>query len=483
MQSENPALQVATWQVLAMHADVALGRLHASPQAPQLARLDVVSVSQPLAAMPSQLPECGRHATTVHTPPVQPLTRVLAPLQAVPQAPQLAGSMAVLAQYCEVPAPQVASGDAQVAPQWPPEHTCPVGHNVPQAPQLALSVMVLTQVAAQTVSPVLQDRWHVPPAQRLPAVHAVPHMPQLCSSVWRSAQELPHAVWPVEQVSWHVLPTHTVPIGHALPHAPQLSRSVVRFAQNTAAPPSPATPPSVELVHVARPAAQVTPHWPLEHICPARHVVPHVPQFVLSVWVLTQVPPHAVPFPGQVSWQVPATQSMDIPQAWPHDPQFEVSVATLTQKLPHRLVGEAQTIGASIPASTLTMAEPLQLTKTASAPNQSKACLGATECLWNIDTSSEMAGPRPSLVRPARGIPDGKRTTLELTSGGLQPCSVVAGALGLARRCLRGHGTPRIRHAGHGQAAQGCACRVAGGERAEAVEPLAATREMGRREG
>ncbi len=239
MQSENPALQAATWQVLAMHADVALGRLHTMPHAPQFVRVDVVSVSQPLAAMPSQLPKCGLQATTVQAPAVQPLIRVLAPLHVVPQAPQLAGSMAVLAQYCDVPVPQVASGDAQVAPQWPSEHNWPVGHTLLHAPQLALLVFRSAQVPPQLVSPAPHETTHIPPVHEWPAAQALPHMPQFCSSVMRSAQEVPHTVWPVGQVSWQVLPMHTAPRGHALPHAPQLSRSVVRFAQEAVAPPSP----------------------------------------------------------------------------------------------------------------------------------------------------------------------------------------------------------------------------------------------------
>ncbi len=103
LQSAKPMEHALMAHALAMHDDVALGRLHATPHAPQLVALDVVSVSQPLAAMPSQLPKCGLHATTAHIPAAQPLIDVLAPLQTVPQAPQLVGSMAVLAQYCEVP--------------------------------------------------------------------------------------------------------------------------------------------------------------------------------------------------------------------------------------------------------------------------------------------------------------------------------------------------------------------------------------------
>ncbi len=58
-----------------------------------------------------------------HAPATQPWAATLASAQAVPHAPQCAGSMAVLAQNAVAPSPQVRSGAAQVAPHAPPEHT------------------------------------------------------------------------------------------------------------------------------------------------------------------------------------------------------------------------------------------------------------------------------------------------------------------------------------------------------------------------
>ncbi len=82
-----------------VHADVAAwGRAHRRPQAPQLARLVVVSVSQPLDSTPSQSPQPMEHVTTLHVLAVQPSVTVLARRHGLPHIPQLAGSLDVFAQ-------------------------------------------------------------------------------------------------------------------------------------------------------------------------------------------------------------------------------------------------------------------------------------------------------------------------------------------------------------------------------------------------
>ena len=113
MIAHDPAAQV----------DVALERAQARPQAPQLAALVWVLVSQPLAAAPSQSPKPPVQRTTVHALPEQPLAATLASAHTAPHALQLAGSIAVLAQKAVEPMPQVRSGRAQVVPQTPAEHT------------------------------------------------------------------------------------------------------------------------------------------------------------------------------------------------------------------------------------------------------------------------------------------------------------------------------------------------------------------------
>ena len=82
----------------AVQVDEAFGSTQARAQAPQLVALVWVLVSQPLAAAPSQSPKPVAQRTTVHAPPAQPLAATLARAQVVPQALQLAGSMAVFAQ-------------------------------------------------------------------------------------------------------------------------------------------------------------------------------------------------------------------------------------------------------------------------------------------------------------------------------------------------------------------------------------------------
>jgi hypothetical protein len=107
----------------AVQPDVALGSAQVRPQAPQLVALVWVLVSQPLAAAPSQLPKPAEHPMTVHAPAAQPLVATLVSAHTAPQALQLAGSIAVLAQKAVEPMPQVRSGRAQVVPQTPAEHT------------------------------------------------------------------------------------------------------------------------------------------------------------------------------------------------------------------------------------------------------------------------------------------------------------------------------------------------------------------------
>jgi hypothetical protein len=73
-------------------------------------------------------------------------------------------------------------------------------------------------------------------------------------------------------------PEHIWPALHVLPQVPQFVLSVWVLAQYGA-------PPSG--VHVVS-APHVRLHCPPVHIFPGSHVLPQVPQFVLSVWVLAQ---------------------------------------------------------------------------------------------------------------------------------------------------------------------------------------------------
>jgi len=77
----------------------------------------------------------------------------------------------------------VVAGLAQVAPQRPPEQSCPAAQALPQAPQWAPSVWRLVQVDPQAVSPVPQDTMHAPAEQVLPGGQALPQAPQWALSV------------------------------------------------------------------------------------------------------------------------------------------------------------------------------------------------------------------------------------------------------------------------------------------------------------
>jgi hypothetical protein len=115
------------------------------PQAPQLVTVEFRFVSQPLAALPSQLPKPELHVGTqlpaVHV--VEPFAFV----QAVPQAPQFAvevfrfASQPVEARPSQLPKPVL-----QVTEHDPSAHDAvplvPL-QAVPQAPQFAVDVSVL----------------------------------------------------------------------------------------------------------------------------------------------------------------------------------------------------------------------------------------------------------------------------------------------------------------------------------------------------
>jgi hypothetical protein len=76
-------------QLPLLQVGVPLTVLQPLPQLPQLLRLVLVLVSQPLACTPSQLPNGVAHDTTWQAP-VEQLSLAFAKSQSTPQAPQLA---------------------------------------------------------------------------------------------------------------------------------------------------------------------------------------------------------------------------------------------------------------------------------------------------------------------------------------------------------------------------------------------------------
>ncbi len=239
-QSEKPAAHADTPQAPAAHCAVALGSTHARPHTPQLVALARTSVSQPLRASPSQSPYPPAHRTTVHAPIAQLCAVALGSAQASPQSPQFAGSTAVFAQSALAPVPQVRSGDPQVAPQAPPEQSCPAVQAVPQPPQCALSVPVLTSQPlpgsrSQSAYPIAQDATaHAPPTQLALAwgsAQARPHAPQCASLAWRLVSHPSPAVPLQSPAPWLHRTTVHAPIAQPLAMAPGSAQAAAQAPQ------------------------------------------------------------------------------------------------------------------------------------------------------------------------------------------------------------------------------------------------------------
>jgi len=93
-QSWKPVLQLAIVQTPAAQPLTAFGSMHALPQPPQLPGLVSVLVSQPLAALPSQLAKLGMHAPRPHVAFMHAGVAFAAGAHALPHEPQFAGSVA-----------------------------------------------------------------------------------------------------------------------------------------------------------------------------------------------------------------------------------------------------------------------------------------------------------------------------------------------------------------------------------------------------
>jgi hypothetical protein len=76
---------------------------------------------------------------------------------------------------------------------------------------------------------------------------------------------------------------------------------------------------------------------PPEQTCPAAHFVPHVPQFRLSLPVLTHFPPQVVCPVPQVTAQTPPAQLCPAGQTRPQAPQWLLEVRRSWQLDPQRV--------------------------------------------------------------------------------------------------------------------------------------------------
>jgi len=84
----------------------------------------------------------------------------------------------------------------------------------------------------------------------------VPQAPQLLASFWVWTQTPEQLAWPVGQ---HLPPPQFWPAAQAAPQAPQLASLLLRLT-----------------------------HTPEQQVWPVPHLLPQVPQLLLSVWVLVQ---------------------------------------------------------------------------------------------------------------------------------------------------------------------------------------------------
>jgi hypothetical protein len=190
-QLAKPGLHTPTLHVPIVHTAVALEGAHSLPHAPQCVSELVSDVSQPLVALPSQSPKPALHAPIRHVPPTHEVV-ALGRLQARPQAPQCAAvvlrsvsqPLAALPSQLPRPIAQV------VVPQTPIVHAgVPVieEHALPQVRQCATELLrsasqPLALFVSQLPKPALQLRSvHVPivhAESALARLHERPQAPQ-----------------------------------------------------------------------------------------------------------------------------------------------------------------------------------------------------------------------------------------------------------------------------------------------------------------
>ncbi len=136
LQSPKPGEHAMVQRPLLQSAEP-LALPQTTPQAPQLPTLPRLA-SQPLAALPSQLPKPVLQLATVHAPPAHPAV-ALGSEHAAPQRPQLEGVVLVLVSHPLATLPsQLPYAALQVMPHAPAEQlAAPLValHAAPQRPQ------------------------------------------------------------------------------------------------------------------------------------------------------------------------------------------------------------------------------------------------------------------------------------------------------------------------------------------------------------
>lgn len=198
-QLAKPTRQETMPHTPAVQAGDAFAGAQGVLQAPQCARSDTVLVSQPVEAMASQSAHPLLQLATVQTPAEQP-EAPFTTTQALPHAPQLAGSVAVaISQPSPISPLQSEKPGAQAATQALATHAAaPLaigeGHATAQLPQCALELDVsvshpfATSPSQSANVPLQLPIAHVPPTHFEAAfgrLQALPQNPQLCADVRR----------------------------------------------------------------------------------------------------------------------------------------------------------------------------------------------------------------------------------------------------------------------------------------------------------
>jgi hypothetical protein len=329
--------------------------VQAMPHPPQLLTSPVVGVSQPFFGLPSQSEKPAEQVGT-QVPPVH-VVEPCALEQAMPHPPQLlmfvakTASQPLTALPSQLPVPALHTGL-----HAPAEHdVVPFGfvQFVPQAPQLPVLVFVFVSqpfdtLASQFPKPALQAIEQEPSAQ--PAVpfvllHTVPQPPQfvvlVCVFVSQPLVRLPSQFpkFVLQEEIAHALETHAgVALAklHTFPHVPQLFTLFVRFVSQPFAPlPSQLPRPEPHDETPQTPATQfgVPPE--------GGQMLPQVLQLLTSVLVFVSQPLFALPSqflnPAlQVGTQAPAVQVVvpfGLLHVTPQAPQFEVVFSGVSQPL------------------------------------------------------------------------------------------------------------------------------------------------------
>jgi hypothetical protein len=168
-QSDHPASHVVIVHMPVEQSPVPRDGAHGTPQAPQLVSV-FVRVSQPFDVTPSQLPNPGRHSTSVQMPAEHEAT-AFANVQVTPHAPQFVSVRMDVSQPSVVIMLQSSKPAAQVVTRHMPLEQSPVplegAHTVPHEPQSTLVVSGVSQplIARPSQSPQLRSHdtiSHVP---------------------------------------------------------------------------------------------------------------------------------------------------------------------------------------------------------------------------------------------------------------------------------------------------------------------------------